>query len=137
MTRYSTRYCKPGVPKLDKTPLVARLAHELRCSPPRCIWISERDFSCVHCQSKAARNDHNHFLLNSQLRRPRYMLYSADSQSRRIKSASARHILMKSEVAFGKSKDVISGMRTYARARAPHLERTPAHPRSTANSNSN
>ena len=26
-----------------------------------------------------------------------YMLYSADSQSRKIKSASARHILMQSE----------------------------------------
>ena len=65
------------------------------------------------------------------------MLYSADSQSRRIKSASARHILMKSEAAFAESKDVISGMRTYALARTSHPERTPAQPRSTANNDSN
>eukprot|EP00439_Symbiodinium_sp_Y106_P084633 s1139_g26.t1 len=44
-----------------------------------------------------------------------YMLYSADSQSRKIKSASARHILMQSEADILQAKARIEGGESFSR----------------------
>ncbi|CAE7866306.1 ppiC [Symbiodinium necroappetens] len=51
------------------------------------------------------------FVLSSTM----YMLYSADSQSRKIKSASARHILMQSEADILQAKARIEGGESFSR----------------------